>query len=285
MIRCLMPSGIAISTCTRVVCMLTLLAAPAAAQSPTEDGIRAVLRGDYEAAARILKPLADDHARPDPIAQFFLAILYHTGQGVVRDEFRACGLFLRSAAREHPFSQQSAALADFAQQLLGDGAPRFCVQDERWQGGPPVSFQLGPGHRIVFADTNITVTYEEREQRMLQLLPAGAAFLPIRHAPLDVTRPIRARRDFFQLFLWVPDRAANPSSWTLAWWLGEVAGDMWAGLAGEENLAVVRGVAPPASYDVTHLVRLEVNASGEAQFTIVGGPSARTEVIPRVRIP
>jgi hypothetical protein len=268
-----------------LLCVLTLLAMPAAAQSTTEDGIRAVLRGDYQAAARILKPLTDHGTRSDPVAQFFLAILYHTGQGVVRDELRACGLFLRSAASEHPFSQQSAALAGFAQQLLGDGAARFCVPDERWQGGPPVSFQLGPGHRIVFADTNITVTYEEREQRMLQVLPAGAAFLPITHTPLAVTRPIPARRDFFQLFHWLPDRVASPSSWTLVWWLGEVAGDNWIGFAGEENLAVVRGVAPPASYDVTNLVRLEVNASGEAQFTIVGGPSARTEVIPTVRIP
>jgi hypothetical protein len=268
-----------------LLCVLTLLAMPAAAQSTTEDGIRAVVRGDYQAAARILKPLADNGTRPDPVAQFFLAILYHTGQSVVRDELRACGLFLRSAAREHPFSQQSAALAGFAQQLLGDGAARFCVQDERWQGGPPVSFQLGPGHRIVFADTNITVTYEEREQRMLQLLPAGAAFLPIRHTPLDVTRPIPARRNFFQLFHWVPDRAANPSSWTLVWWLGEVAGEIWIGHAGELNLAVVNGATPPASGDLANLVRLQVNANGEAQYTIVGGPAARTEVIPTVRIP
>jgi TPR repeat protein len=81
---------------------LTLLACPAAAQSPIEGGIRAVLQGDYHAAARILRPLADDPARPDPVAEFFLAILYDTGRGVQRDMGRACALFLHSSAASHP---------------------------------------------------------------------------------------------------------------------------------------------------------------------------------------
>jgi hypothetical protein len=269
-----------LSSCALLVCVLTLLATPAAAQSTTEDGIRAVLRGDYQAAARILKPLADDAARPDPVAQFFLAILYHTGQGVVRDESRACGLFLRAAAREQPFSEQSAALAAFMREQLGDGAALMCVADERWQGGPPQSFLLGPDHRVVIADTSITVTYKGQEQRMLQLLPAGAAFLPVRHTPLAVTRPLGVRRDFFQLFHWIPDTAANPSSWRLGWWLGEVAGDLWIGLGGEENLLVAKGSTPPALPDLARLVQLRVNANGEAEFTILGGTSPRTEVIP-----
>ena len=63
-----------------------MLAAPAFAQSTTEDGIRAVLHGDYKAAVRILKPLADDFEHPDPVAQFFLAVLYEVGEGVRRDE-------------------------------------------------------------------------------------------------------------------------------------------------------------------------------------------------------
>ncbi len=269
-----------LSTRAFLVCVLTLLATPAVAQPTTEDGIRAVLRGDYQAAARILKPLADDAARPDPVAQFFLAVLYHSGQGVVRDESRACGLFLRAAAREQPFSEQSAALAAFMRAQLGDGAALLCVADERWQGGPPQSFLLGPDHRVVIADTSITVTYKGQEQRMLQLLPPGAAFLPIRHTPLAVTRPLGVRREFFQMFHWMPDAVANPSSWTLGWWLGEVAGDLWIGLAGEENLLVAKGPTPPALPDLARLVQLRVNANGEAEFTILAGTSPRTEVVP-----
>ena len=267
-----------LSTCAILVSVLTLLAAPATAQSTTEDGIRAVLRGDYQAAARILKPLADDAARPDPVAQFFLAVLYHTGQGVRRDQLRACGLFMRAAAREHPFSDNPRRLPHSCGSRSAPG--RVVCRGRSWQGGPPQSFLLGPDHRVVFADTSITVTYQDQEQRMLQILPPGAAFLPIRHTPLAVTRPLSARREFFQFFHWTPDTTVNPSSWTLGWWLGEVAGDLWIGFAGEENLLVVKGSTPPALPDLARLVQLRVNANGEAEFTILGGPSPRTEVVP-----
>src|SRR5689334_10885988 len=71
---------------------LAVFLAPAivAAQSSTADGVQALLRGDYEAAARILKPLAENGAQPDPIAQFFLASLYEAGRGVARNQLRAC---------------------------------------------------------------------------------------------------------------------------------------------------------------------------------------------------
>jgi hypothetical protein len=266
-----------IGTCAGFVCVWTVLGMPVLAQSTTEDGIRAVLRGDYQAAARILRPLAGDTARPDPVAQFFLAILYHSGQGVRRDELRACGLFVGAATREHPFSEQAAAIAALMRVELGGGAS-LCVADG-WQGGPPQSFVLGPGHRVVFAETSITVTHGDQEQRTVHIVPPGAVLLPIRHTPLVVTRPIGARRDFFQWFHWTPDRNVNPSSWTLAWTLCEVAGDGWVGFAGETNLLVVNGPTPPASFDVSNLVRLRVSANGEAEFTIAGGASPRTEVI------
>ena len=216
-------------------------------------------------------------ARPDPVAQFFLAFLYDSGQGVQRDQLRACGLFASAATLANPFSEQSAAIAALLR--MQAGGPEFCVADS-WQGGPPQSFVLGPDHRVVVADRSITVTYKGQEQRMLRRLPPGAAFLPIRHTPLAVTRPLDVRREFFQMFHWIPDTAANPSSWTLGWWLGEVAGDLWIGLAGEENLLVAKGPTPPALPDLARLVQLRVNANGEAEFAILGGTSPRTEVIP-----
>ena len=73
---------------------------------------------------------------------------------------------------------------------------------------------------------------------------------------------------------------ANPSSWTLGWWLFEVAGDLWIGIAGEENLLVVKGSTPPALPDLARFAQLRVNANGEAEFTILGGPSPRTELVP-----
>ena len=257
-----------------------LLATPAAAQPTTEDGIRAVLRGDYRAAVRILRPLAEDAAQPDPVARFFLAVLYDTGQGVRPDQSRACGLFLGAATRANPFAEQSAAIAESMREELRGGASLLCVANEGWQGGPPQSFHLGPEHRIVFTDTSLSVTYADKEQRTFLLKPPGAAFLPIQYTPLAVTRPIAARRHFFQWFQWMPDTTANPASWTLGWTLSEVVRDRWIPITGERKLLVVTGPAPPTSYDTAHLVRLRVNPVGEAEVTMLGGPAPRTEVIP-----
>jgi hypothetical protein len=84
-------------TSARLVCLFTILVAPAAAQSTTEDGIRAMLRGDYQAAARILRPLAEDAARPDPVARFFLAFLIEQ-----RDNSECCGSNGEGDRANHP---------------------------------------------------------------------------------------------------------------------------------------------------------------------------------------
>ena len=264
----------------RLVCLFTMLAAPAAAQSTTEDGIRAMLRGDYQAAARILRPLADDAVRPDPVARFFLAFLYHIGRGVQFDHSRACGLFLGAATRPNPFMEQSSAIASVMQEQLGGVGSPFCVLDESWYGEPPQSFVLGPGHRIVFADTSITLDYGDKGWRTPLRMETGAVYLPIQHTQLDVTQPIVTRRHFFQWFGWIPHPAGNPSSWSLQWMLSEVVGDQWLHITHDTSLVVVNGPTRPASYDVTSVVRLRVNTNGEAEFTVVAGSSPRTEVIP-----
>jgi len=262
-------------SCARLVCLLTLIATPVAAQSTTEDGIRAMLRGDYPGALRILRPLADGNT-PDPAAQFFLAILHDTGHA--SNNTRACGLFLRVARQPGPFSGQSLALAEVAREQLGGGASVFCIADESWQGGPPKSFTLGPEHRIVFADTSVRVTYYDQEQETTMLPSPDAVGISIHYTPLTVTRPAAARRHFFQWFTWVRDPAADPSAWKLYWALSEVVGAQWL-MIKIEVLAVVNGPAPPASSDVSNRIRLQVNASGDAEFTIVGDPP-RTEPIP-----
>jgi hypothetical protein len=255
-----------------------LLAAPATAQPTTEDGIRAVLRGDYQAAVRILRPFAEDAARPDPLAQFFLAVVYQNPNGGRFDLLRACGLFLRSASRAHPFAEQSADLAEDLRVQLQGGAS-LCVAEEHWGGGPPQAFELGPGHRIVFAETSITLTYGDQDQRSIIGIPRGAVLLPIQYTPLTITRPTSTRRHFFQWFQWRPDKTLNPSTWTLDWALIEVVEGNWIWFKGENSIAMVNGRTPPESYDVGQLARITVSASGEAQVTIMGD-APRTEVIP-----
>jgi hypothetical protein len=265
-------------TWAHLVCGLMLVATPASAQSTTEDGIRALLRGDYQAAARILRPLAEDPAKPDRAAEFFMAVLYYSGRGVGRDQDRACGLFLRVSGDANPFAEQSATIAAQLRDQMG-GAAMLCVANETWQGGPPQSFSLGPRHHVVFADTSITVTYGDQEQRTPILLPHGTKFLPVRYTPVAVTKPAATRRHFFQWFGWTPDRQVNPSSWTLSWTLCEVVNDQWIGMMGEDALLVVKGATPPPSYDFASLVELRANATGEAELVVVGGSSPRTQVI------
>ena len=267
-------------TCACLLCVFMLFATTAAAQSTTEDGIRAMLRGDYKAAVAILRPLAQDTGRPDPGAQFFLAVLYETGHGVKPDMARACGLFARSALREHPFAEQSAAIARNMRDQLGDGSSMLCVANETWRGGPPQSMDLGPDHQITFTDTSVVVTHAGQETRTLWKLPPEAIVLPIRYTPLNVSRPVSLRRHFLQFFQWTPDESANPSSWTLTWALSEVVGDQWLMITYEASLAVVNGPGRPDARDMSNFVRLRVNANGEAEFSITGGTRPRTELIP-----
>jgi hypothetical protein len=265
------------SRCAPIICMFVLLATPAAAQSTTEDGMRAMLRGDYPTALRILRPLADDTAHPDPTAQFFLAILNDTGHG--SGNTRACGLFMRAARQPNPFAAQSASLASVIRDQLGDGASFFCIADESWQGGPPLTFTLGPDHQIVFADTSVRVSYHEKEQSTTLLPSADVVILPITYTPLTVTRPAAAKRHLFQWFTWIRDSPADPATWKLYWALSEVVEDQWI-LITNEVLSIANGSARPASQDMSSLVRVQVNANGEAEFTIVGGSAPRSEVIP-----
>lgn len=267
-------------TCARLVCAVTLAAMPAAAQSTTEDGIRAMLRGDYQAAARILKPLADDESRPDPVAQFFLAIMYDSGSGVSRDNGRACGLFTRAAASSNPFTEQASAIADRMRDELGSGASIVCVGQEHWGDGPPQAFDLEPGDRIVFASTSITLTHAGQEQRTPMVMPTGLMVMPIRYVPLDVRQPVAVRRHFFIWSGWMPDTTANTSSWSFGWALVEVAGGELFHHGGDQRLLVVQGAARPAPYDVTSFVKLRVNADGEAEVTVTAGESPRTAVVP-----
>ena len=111
-------------------------------------------------------------------------------------------------------------------------------------------------------------------------MPASIVCLPFQYTTLDVTRPVAARRHFFQWFGWKPDRSPNPASWTLGWILSEVVGDRWITITGEKSVVVVNGRHTAGIVPLADLVRLRVNASGEAEFAISGGTVTRIEVIP-----
>lgn len=259
---------------TGFVWTFALAVSAAMAQSATEAGIRAMLRGDYPNAIRILRPLANDDAHPDPVAQFFLALAYESGLAD-GGRTRACGLFLRVAGQAGPFAEQSAALASAIRRELGEPGAQMCVADGGWQGGPPQSFPLGPGRGITFTDQGVTLKYGDQEQRTDMFLPP-AAELKIEYTPLDVTRPVAARREFFQWVGWLPENRTSPSSWKLVWVLSEVVGDHWIQIATDTSVAVANGPTRPASTDASKLIQLRVNAKGEAEYEVTAGPAPRT---------
>src|SRR5262245_49812366 len=94
-----------------LVLFATLVPALSGAQT-TSDGVQALVRGDYVTAVRILKPLAEGSVTPDPLAQFFIAMLYESGRGVGLDTLHACVLFAEAARNPaNPLSHQALALA------------------------------------------------------------------------------------------------------------------------------------------------------------------------------
>jgi hypothetical protein len=266
--------------CFAFAAVLVLTPSFAGAQTTTEDGIRALVRADYQAAVRILRPLAEGASEPDGVAQFLMATLYDTGRGVERNTFRACGLFLAAAMRPNPFMQQASQISTRLLEEIGPAAPQFCVPGSTWEDRPPATFTLAPNHSIVFTDTSITVTYNGTETRTRTGGLPGMVSLPIRHIALDVSRPVAVRRHFIQWSGWMPDAPAKPSSWSLGWMVSEVVGGEFVTVVGDRSLVIVAGARPPAAFDVAALAHVRVNANGEAEWVIAGGTNPRSAVIP-----
>ena len=71
--------------------------------SSYNDGLLAAESGDYQQAAAQWAPLA---RQGDAMAQFNLALLYHSGSGVALDEAHAVRLYQQSAHNGNYYAQQ-----------------------------------------------------------------------------------------------------------------------------------------------------------------------------------
>jgi len=71
------------------------------------DGFVAAESGQYDDAISIWKPLAE---KGHPIAQFNLALLYHSGQGVKLDENKAVHLYHQAAEKGYHKAQEFLAV-------------------------------------------------------------------------------------------------------------------------------------------------------------------------------
>ncbi len=257
----------------------------APAQTGTAEGVAALARGDYLQAAEILKPIAEGWRRPDPMAQFFMATLYETGQGVPQDLLRACALYQRATgAFDHPFGAQAGKLfkalmrahdGEWIQecQLLAD-----IGFEHRFE---PVTFTLTPGHSIAWDLKGATVTYEGKARRVpMRLASRGSIFLPIRQTELPAGEPGSSVRHFNEMFVWRP--SADWRSWSLEWHLFEIVRDEVIGVAvRSEPVVTIQAAEPPSarSFDVRAYTDVRLTANGEAEWALLQGPRKGTGLI------
>jgi TPR repeat protein len=72
------------------------------------DGLLAAAAGDYDTAVAKWQPLA---RQGDALAQFNLALMYHSGSGVMADETQAVNWYQQSAANGYVKAQEFLAAA------------------------------------------------------------------------------------------------------------------------------------------------------------------------------
>jgi hypothetical protein len=257
--------------------LLWILPRPAVAQTSVDDGVRAFVQGDYAAAARILSPLAESSAEPDPTAQFFMGMLYASGKGVAMDPLRACTLFGAAAKPSNPFMEQASAMTALLQQQAGSGGV-LCARTPVI-GPQSDSFVLGPGYRVEVTPSAIVVHRNGAEKsEPIRSIP-GTVNLPVRYTPIDVVRPVATRRHFLQQFMWWQN-PRGPAIWMLGWILTEVVDGTLVPIAAERNVANSTDPRPPMSLDLESLARVHLNAQGEAEWQVRGGPSPRSGLVP-----
>ena len=107
-----------------IVALILAIAAPVAAQD-YEAGRQAYVRGDYAAALRELRPLAE---QGDADAQAFLGIMYDIGDGVPQDYAEAVKWYRMAA-------EQGLAEAQFFLGFMyrfGKGVPQDFVLAHMW---------------------------------------------------------------------------------------------------------------------------------------------------------
>jgi TPR repeat protein len=115
----------------RSVLLLSLLATAAAtgsvaAPAPTlRQGVAAIAREDYVAAAAILAPFAQ---RGNPDAQTYMGYLYAIGHGVPQDYTQAAIFYRRAAEQGHPGAQYELGLL----YDKGQGVPQDNIEAEKW---------------------------------------------------------------------------------------------------------------------------------------------------------
>lgn len=106
------------------------------------EGLDALRRGDYAAALKELRPLAE---RGDPEAQYRIGLMYEFGKGYPQDKALGIAWFRKAAARGSASAQQELGVI----YTTGDGVPQDDAQAVSWfqraaaQGEATAQYNLG----------------------------------------------------------------------------------------------------------------------------------------------
>jgi TPR repeat protein len=92
---------------TALIVLLAFISAAPAAAGPIEDARTAYARGDFTAAIRIIRPLAE---QGNPIAQYNLGYMYAHGQGVAEDDTEAMNWLHKAAEQGYSAAYYSLAV-------------------------------------------------------------------------------------------------------------------------------------------------------------------------------
>ena len=270
-----------------IVAIITIAITGASTQSRTADGVAALVRGDYQQAVEILKPIAEDWRSRDAAAQFFMATLYEAGHGVSADPLRACALYARAGSNsDDPFGRQATTLLA-ASRARGKEFSQHCDQLAHFgfdTGFEPMIFDLGPGHFVDWTLDEATVTYDGRTKTSAIVLgDSGARFLPLQHTELGTGSTRSLTRHFVEAFVWCPNLKSGQwtGQWNLEWSVFEIVRDEMVQIDVPDSLIAVDGDAPPSreTFDVREYAALRVDDEGNAEWAVLKGPHTATQRI------
>jgi hypothetical protein len=250
------------------------------AQTTAADGVLALIQDDPSAAVRILSPLVEGRAEPDPLAAFFLALAYQSG-GRGSYSMRSCGLLMKAATPSNPLMRQAELLAKQLHMNHWLARNNCEIAATRGWGEPAwTTFTLSPRHQVRIDRSGFSVDYEGTSK----LTPegwggAGWQFLPIRLTEMDLSTHGQGPRYFLELFVWTPHTAADAPQWSLAWFAYEVVGaDVIRLLPGEGRVASAVGPSPPMSFPVGDVARFVAADNGEVERIVIGEEARRVTI-------
>ena len=130
----------------KLLLVLLVCAAGPAVAGPLEDGVAAYDKGDYAAALRLWRPIAE---QGDASAQYNLGVMYATGQGVTQDYATAVSWYRKAAEQGDDRAQHNLGFM----YANGQGVPQDYAAAVSWyrkaaeQGNARAQFNLGGMYR------------------------------------------------------------------------------------------------------------------------------------------